>query len=179
MSLSSILATVKSWLVDAEQFLAALFSKIVRDEQELIPVIEGFITKAEAAINRPVGVVIENLIPDGIGVEIVNIFNEVAAWVVAELTAITPTLITSHVAGNGVPQYANPNVVIQAAFTKVSQLGATAQAHFLSGYQISLLQHFSPAGVNLTYEEGKLATALAKTAIAQQAQKEAAATAVS
>lgn len=169
MSLTTILATVKSWITTAEQWVEALFSKLIRDAQELIPVVDQFITTAEGFINSPTAVTIEGLIPSGLGTDIANIANEVLAWILGELTSISGELVTASVATSGVPQYANPDAVAQTAFTKVSQLSAAGQAHFLSGYSTMLLQKFAPAGVDLSYEEAQTAQVIAKTAIAQTA----------
>lgn len=165
MSLSSIWTAVSAWLTGAEQWLLALFSKLVREEQELIPVVESFIQKAEAFLNNPTVVTILGLIPDGVGTEIESIFNEVAAFILAELTAIAPTLAVASTSNNGTPVYANQDAIAKTVFQSVSQLSTDGQKNFLSGYGIRLLQSFSPSGANTSYEEAQLALSISKAAL--------------
>lgn len=168
MSISTILAAIKTWLTGAEQWFEALFSKLIREEQALIPVVESFIEKAQAFISSPGAVTIEALIPDGIGTEIASIANEALAWILSELTSISGEVITASVAGSGVPVLANPDAVAKTAFQKISQAGPDAQTHFLTGYSTMLLQKFAPSGANITYEEGVLATVVPKLAATPQ-----------
>jgi hypothetical protein len=164
-SIAAILVAFKNWLVGAEQWIEGLLNSLVRDAQQLVPVVEQFLEKAQAFINSPEAATIEGLIPDGVGTEIASIANEVIAWILGELTAITPTLVVASVASSGVPQYANPDAVAKTAFQSVSQLSADGQTHFLSGYSTMLLQKLAPSGVNLSYEDSQLVQAVAKKAV--------------
>ncbi len=163
MSLSTVLASIKTWLVGAEQWFEALFSKLVREEQELVPQVEAFLQKAEAAINSPGATIIENLIPDGIGTEVASIANEIIAFLLSELTGLSGVISTG-VSNNGTPILANQDAVAKAAFQKVSQMSADGQSAFLASYGTTLLKNFAPSGSNVSYEEAQITMAAAKIA---------------
>jgi hypothetical protein len=157
MSLTTILASVKVWLATAEQWVEALFSKLVREEQALIPVVEQFIEKAQTFLASPEITTIAGLIPDGIGTEIEAIANEVLAFILAEITTIAPTLVVASVSNGGIPVYANPDAVAKTAFQQISQLTPDGQKGVLSSYSTRLLQAFAPSGANVSFEEAQLA----------------------
>lgn len=167
--MSFSLQTIETDLVDIWEDVEAFFARLSSEEQALVNTAEQFVEKFQSYLSNPAIVTIADLIPDGVGTEVLTIANTVLADILAALTYLQGLSTTTGapapavIAGDAPGALSNPDAVAKNALTLVSNATPVQQTAFLNSYGNLVMSKIAPPGTNLTIDKINLTRALKKT----------------